>query len=212
MYVVEAKSEIVCERIRDKKVRGRKVFDQRVVGEEEEKRREGAALLDTSKDVDPGVRTRPEKGGDHNLVDSRLDKVDKPLRELRFPNNRKDPCVVNRVKGLGSVKKEDEALLTVDNGLVEPKVEVINVICALNARKEPLLSRVDEVLNGLHDRTRHHPGQDPIIRVSNGEGPRVAHEVGVLFGYEKEEAEVKTLRGKVAFHKGGESAEENRGS
>ena len=38
MDAVEAESEIVGERIRDKKVRGRKVFDQRVVGKEEEKR------------------------------------------------------------------------------------------------------------------------------------------------------------------------------
>jgi len=138
MDAVEAEGEIVGERIRDKKVRGGKVFDQRVVGKEEEKRGEGASLLDTPKDVNPDVRTRPEEGRPY-LVDSSLDKVDEPLRKLHFLNDSKDPSVVNRVEGLGRVKKEDEALFTVDHGLVEPKIEVFNVVCALDGRKEPIL-------------------------------------------------------------------------
>ena len=63
-----------------------------------------------------------------------------------------DPVMVDRVKGLGCVKKEKKTVDLLFYSLVEKLIDVQNVIITIFPGKKTFLGRVNKVANRRHDR------------------------------------------------------------
>ena len=67
-------------------------------------------MFDTPKNVDPVGEVLSKAGGNPNILEGSFDKVNEPLWEPGAGQDLEGPRMVNGVKSLGGVKKEDETL------------------------------------------------------------------------------------------------------
>jgi hypothetical protein len=81
---------------------------KRVIGYDEQKGGERAALLDASLDTDPIDKVGAKKGRDFNIRKSTRDEVADPAGEAHPRYNVFDPIMIDRVKGLGGVQKKEK--------------------------------------------------------------------------------------------------------
>ena len=132
-----------------------------------------------------------EEGGNLDVLEGTADKVNEPVRKGGLAEDLENPRVINGVKGLGSVQKEDEPLGVVNNTLVEELVEVLNVGVATDAGQEAPLSRVNEGRDGRHDGVRNGTGEDAVVSVGDTDGTGVGDQTGLLFGKQEEEAVIE---------------------
>ena len=149
--------------------------EQRVLGDDEEERRERATLFDTPKNVDPVGEVPSEGGGNPNILEGSFDKVNEPKWEPGAGQDLEGPGVVNGVKGRGGVEKEDETLGTVLDPSKEVVVDTDSVIHPVLSGKKPLLSWVNQGRNSRHYDVSHGGSKDAVVRVGNADRSGVRH-------------------------------------
>ena len=172
-------------------VEGGKSSEKRVVGEDEDKRREGAALLDASVDVDEEGGTFTKARGHLDIIEGALDEGGDPRREAGLIDDLEGPVMVDGVKGFRCVKEKQEVLYLAGNTLEEVLVDFDGMVHAILPPKETFLRRVDESGDGGHDGVSHSGGEEPIVGVGDGNGPSVRDKTGVLLRDEEEEAVIE---------------------
>jgi hypothetical protein len=184
--------------------------EEGVVGDDEEEGGEGTSLFDASVNIDPVCQLTPEKGGNLDRGEGPFDEVPEPRGKFSFSKDVVDPGVVDRVKGLGGVEEEEEAVKLFRDSFVKEGVNVSSVIPTIFAREETFLSRIDEVDHCSHDATSNARGEQPIVSIRDTKGTSVRHEARELFGEEEKKAEVEALRGIVTLSNSTKDVKENR--
>ena len=116
--------------------------------------------------------------------------------------------MVNGVKGLGGVEKEDETLGTVFDPSKEVVVDTDSVIHPVLSGKKALLSWVNQGRNSRHDDVSHGGSENTVVRVSHANRPGVRNEPGVFLRNEKEKTVIEPRGGMVAPAQLSENIEE----
>ena len=104
-----------------------------------------------------------------------LDKASKPLGETEVFKYVMDPIMINRVEGLGGVKKKKKSINFLLDTLKEKSVNIQDMIGACPTVKKPFLGGVDNIKDSRHDVASNGSCEDAIIRISNAERPSVGN-------------------------------------
>ena len=92
-----------------------------------------------------------------------------------------DPVVINGVECLGRVKKKEEAVNLLFHPFVEEAGDIESVATARPTRQEPFLCRVDQLCHSRHDTTGYGCSENPVVRISDTEGPSIRDKASALF-------------------------------
>lgn len=91
-----------------------------------------------------------------------------------------DPVVVDRVKCLGCIEKEDMTVDAFCEVAVEEVVDVDKVFCPVNAVEEAFLARVHKIFDGRQTAPCDSRGQDAVVSIGHTQWPCIAYEPSVL--------------------------------
>ena len=165
-------------------------------------------MFDTPKNVDPVGEVTSKGGGNPNILEGPFDKVNEPLWEPGAGQDLEGPRVVNGVKGLGGVKKEDEVLGVVLNPFKEVVINTDSVIHPVLSSKKAFLGWVDQGRDSRHYDVGNGRGEDTVVRVGNANRPGVRNKTRVLLGNEEKNPVIEPRGGMMTPAELGEHVEE----
>jgi hypothetical protein len=122
-----------------------------VITQDEEERREGAALFDSPGNGDVDISAGAEVWGDCYVGEGTLDEEAEPFRKAHFGQHIMDPPMVHRIEGFRGVEEEDKTLLLLLEPPIKEGVEILSVVRSILAPKKPLLGGVEKFDKGWHD-------------------------------------------------------------
>ena len=175
--------------------------EKRVITEDKQKRREGAALLNPAPDEDTHVRVLSDHRGHPCVKKQRSNNALDPAREASFPNSRVNEIMIYRVEGFARVKEEDELKPALTHCSVVVMVERAYVNATLSAFNKTLLRLRNVMLKRGGDGARDNPRNDSIRGVVDHNWSGSVRRVGSILGNGEETPSVEVARGLRALAK-----------
>jgi hypothetical protein len=170
---------------------GHEATEEWLVAKDEEDGGEGASLLNATQNRNPTFPRGTHTGGDHDFVKKIADEVDEVSWEAKAGENKQYPVVVDGIKGLLEVERENVVLAFGVESLIETSGEVDNVAVATAAADKAHLLRTDQSIDGRYYRVSGVTGKDAVVSIRDRERACVANSLRLFFRKQVEVAEVK---------------------